>query len=245
MSSKILGAVLRARPLGDNDLILTVLSQQLGKIDCIAKGVRKSKKSSLYAQPFAYSEMTLHKGKHFYTGQTADLKEPFYGLRQSLEALYMGQYLAEVCLCLPQGNETDAAAVLKLLLNSLFLLAKNPEAGEILKIKTVFEVKFAQIAGLFPDVSGCEGCGGENTELWDFSAGFFCENCGQQRTGRKISQTVIKVFRHILTAPQSAAYAFEISPQLLEYISRLTGDYLETALDTKFTAAGWYESLKR
>ncbi len=245
MSSKILGLVIRRRPLGDNDLILTVLCREFGKINCIAKGVLKSKKSPLYAQIFAYSELSLYRGKSFYIIESADLREPFYGLRQSLDALYLGQYFAEVADTLPQGSSSgEEGTILKLLLNSLFLLCKNPSEEDCLRIKIVFEVKYAQISGFFPDISGCEACGGSELAVWDFTSGFFCAACGNGRHGKNISQTVVRVFDHILASSQNAAYSFSVSKELFAYISRLTGQYLSSVLDAEFKSLNWYESLK-
>lgn len=244
MSSKVLGIVIRSQPLGDNDLILTVLSAELGKTDCIAKGVLKSKKSPLYAQLFAYSEFSLYKGKSFYIVESADLKESFYGLRQSLDGLYLGQYFAEVADSLPPGSVSgEEGQILKLLLNSLFLLCKKNAEEDFLRIKIVFEVKYAQISGFFPDISACEGCSDPNLAVWDFSSGFFCKACGEQRNGKPVSRTVVKVFEHILSVPQNAAYSFSVSKELFEYISRLTEDYLSAVLDRRFKSLGWYHSL--
>lgn len=237
MNSKITGIVIRTRPLGDNDLLLTVLTGRLGKIDCVARGVRKSKKSPLYANLFAYSDFSLYRGRTFYRIESADLKESFYGLRQSLEGLYLGQYFAEAAGSLPPGSAAgDEDKILRLLCNSLFLLCKKPSAEEMLKIKIVFEVKFAQISGLFPDHTACAGCGRGPLVLWDFSSGFFCAACGAVRRGRPVSETVMKVFGHILSVPQSAAYSFAVTKELLEYISRMTGDYLSSVLDAEFHA---------
>ena len=55
--------VLRARDLGEADRILTLYSREYGKLDAVAKGVKKMRsKMGGSAQPLTYSSFLLYRG---------------------------------------------------------------------------------------------------------------------------------------------------------------------------------------
>ncbi|HTD34050.1 MAG TPA: recombination protein O N-terminal domain-containing protein, partial [Candidatus Elarobacter sp.] len=55
--------VLRARPLGEADRVYTLLTRLRGKVDAVAKGVRRPRSSMAgRLEPLAEVRVALHKG---------------------------------------------------------------------------------------------------------------------------------------------------------------------------------------
>ena len=76
MNSKLDAIVLKAAPYKENDLILSLLSSNSGRVDALVRGVKKSRRSVIFTQPFSYSEFDLYRsGKQgLYIVDTAEPK---------------------------------------------------------------------------------------------------------------------------------------------------------------------------
>lgn len=255
MNIKISGIVLYSKAFSDNDLILTLFTAELGKIDAIAKGVRKIKKTPLYTQLFAYSEFVVYKGKNLYIIDSADFKDAFYELRNDLKKLSLAQYFLETDLLIPKDILiTECPYLLKLLLNSLYLLCKGQVPD--LMIKIVYEIKYALYAGFAPETETCVSCHTKDPYIWNFDNGFNCGVCGVKEidgelgnekkieiNGIKLSIAMVYTIRHIIKNEGAAAYAFKISEDSLIYLSSVTERYLSHHLDSQFKALDYYKSV--
>lgn len=230
------GIVLKARPYGERDMILTLLTPERGRIAVLARSVGKNKKQSvLYAQNFVFSHFVLFKGKGMYIVDSADVEEAFYGLRADLSRLALAQYFAQVTS--KSGEETDAAALCSLLLNSLYLLSET-ELDER-TVKLVFETKYCMIEGVFPPVD-CVQCGNP-PQRWSFRDGFCCDSCGD---GYPITQGMVAALRHISRSEGKKAYLFSMNEDSARYLSKLLSDYVSFVTDTEFPALEYYRSVR-
>ena len=227
MNSKFDAIVLKTTPYKENDLILSLLTPTAGRIDAIAKGAKKSRKSLLYTEQFAYSSFDLYRysKKGLFTVDAAEIKEPFYELRKNLSALCLSQYFAEICYFLPKESDTgDEQKVMSLLLNSLYILCKKPEISLSL-VKAVFELKFSKFQGFEPDFSSCALCGKKEGALWVFDKGILCKDCAENAVGHKINETVRKIIFHILSTDGISSYSFSADEKTVDYVSLLSEKY--------------------
>jgi len=229
------GIVLKARPYGERDMILTLLTPEHGRITALARSVGKNKKQSvLYAQNFVFSHYVLFKGKGMYIVDSADVAEAFYGLRQDITRLALAQYFADVSC--KSGEESDASALCSLLLNSLYLLSATDLDERTVKL--VFETRYCVIEGVFPTVN-CVHCGQEPTK-WSFRNGFCCDSCGD---GFPVTQGMVAALRHMAEQEGKKAYLFSMNEDSARYLSRLLSDYVSFVTDTEFPSLAYYKSL--
>lgn len=237
------GIVLRTAPFKESSAVLTLLTAEHGKMSVVAQGVRKVKKSGLYAQPFSYSEFVLSQSKGLPVCRSADLKETFYGLREDMERLAIGQYFLETSLLV--GEEvTDGNEFLKLLLNSLYLLSRKESGILPAVVKVVYELKFAYLCGYGADPEFCVECG-KTAEYWSFDDGFICGNCAAERFSviHPVSPAVRKAIKHILTTDGIGAYSFKMSDKAFGDLLTLSEKYLEAKTETRFRALDFYSKL--
>ncbi len=173
---KTMGIVTRARPCGDNDLMLTVISEDMGRISVFAKGVKSLKnKSHVSASLLCYSEFILKQKGNIYVLSEASLSESFYGLRFSVEALSEAVYFAALAEAV-SAEGVPAKDTLKLLLNSLHYLEHNKK--DLFDLRLMFEIKILENAGFLPELGFCGVCGDENTAFFDSEAGeMLCAKC--------------------------------------------------------------------
>lgn len=246
MNSKIDAIVLKSIPYKENDLILSLLSSNAGRIDALVKGAKKSRKSILYTQPFSYSEFDLYRSgnKGLFIVDSAEPKEPFYELRQNLSALSLAQYFAEICYFLPKESASgDEEKFAKLLLNSLYILCKKPEIS-ISAVKMIFELKFAKYQGFAPDFSECVSCGKKEGDIWIFDKGIFCKDCSREKTGYKINETVRKIILHILSTENMNAYGIFADEKILLYIGSIVEKYFSFVSERSYPTLEYFKQVR-
>ncbi len=245
MTSEIKGIVLKSKPFGNTDKLLTVFTAEEGKITVLAKNVRASKKSVLYTQPFAYSDFILFRTGGIYTVDQANIIDAFYGLSNDILSLSAGQYFLELADQLPsQMTSGEESFLLRLLLNSLFLLSGSADASSIKKIKLMFELKFASSTGFEPDLTKCVGCGTSAPAFWFYGEGMKCEKCGADKPGgHRITDTMVKAITYITKSDMSSAYKFDMPNESLDYIAMITENYIKTIFDSDFSSLNYYKQL--
>ena len=203
---KTMGITVRAKSVGENDMMLTVISETLGRISVWAKGVKSLKnKSHASAAHLCYSEFIIKPKGDIYVLSEASLSESFYGLRNSLEALSEAVYFAALAEAV-SAEGIEARDVLKLLLNSLHYLEHGKK--DIFDIRLMYEIKILEISGFLPDMGSCAVCGCENTACFDIAAGgMLCENC-RRRGAPYISADCAKLMKTYALSPLKDALNF-------------------------------------
>ena len=237
--------VLRVTDYNDRDALLTVLSRNHGKLTIKARGLRR-KNSPLVApcQLLAYGEFTLFEYKGQYTINEAHSLELFSHLRRDLTKLSLGTYFAQVSEVISQ-EDLPNPELQSLLLNCLYALSKL-ELDES-KIKAVFELRAASLAGYMPDLFGCHNCGNQNPDRFDISEGRLeCTNCrNAESTGLRMPVTpgVLDAMRYIISCDSRKLFSFQVSNETLETLSYVTESYLSTQLERGFSTLDFYKSL--
>lgn len=236
--------VLRVTDYNDRDALLTVLSRNHGKLTIKARGLRR-KNSPLIApcQLLAYGEFTLFEYKNQYTINEAHSLELFQPLRRDLTKLSLGTYFAQVCDVISQ-EDLPNPELQSLLLNCLFALSKLDVTEQ--KVKAVFELRAASLAGYMPDLFGCHVCGSQNPDRFDLSLGQLeCIVCRSVGGGIRMPVTpgVLEAMRYICLCEPKRLLTFQIGADNLEKLANLAEAYLTTQLERGFSTLDFYKSL--
>ena len=236
--------VLRVTDYNDRDALLTVLSRSHGKLTIKARGLRR-KNSPLVApcQLLAFGEFTLFEYKGQYTINEAHSLELFSSLRRDLTKLSLGSYFAQVADVISQ-EDLPNPELQSLLLNTLFALSKLDIAEQ--KVKAVFELRAACLAGYMPDLFGCHNCGNQNPDRFDITEGRLeCQKCRSLGGGIRMPVTsgVLDTMRYICLCESKRILAFDIGQDNLQLLSNLTEAYLTAQLERGFSTLDFYKSL--
>ena len=236
--------VLRVTDYNDRDALLTLLTRNHGKLTVKARGLRR-KNSPLIApcQLLAYGEFTLFEYKNQYTVNEAHSVELFQSLRRDLTKLSLGTYFAQAADVLSQ-EDLPNPELQSLLLNCLFALSKLDESEA--KVKAVFELRAACLAGYMPDLFGCHICGSQTPDKFDISEGLLeCTRCRGVGGGIRMPVTpgVLEAMRYICLCEPKKLLAFQIGQENLELLGNLTEAYLTTQLERGFSTLDFYKSL--
>lgn len=246
MYLKVQALVLRVTDYNDTDALLSLLTAQQGKLTARVRGLRR-KNSPMIApcQLLAYSEFVLFEHKGFFTVNEARTIELFQPLRKDLLKLSLGTYFAQAAEVVSQVDFPDES-LLSLTLNCMFALAKLNHSPH--KVKAVFELRCACIAGYSPDLNGCSSCGAPYSDRFDLSEGRLeCQCCrNQYSTGIRmpVSPGMLDAMRYIICADTQRMFSFELGDASMIALSALTESYLSSKLERGFSALDFYKSIQ-
>ena len=211
--------VLRRRPYGDFDLIVTLLTLQQGKRTVIAKSAKKStKRFQGVLEPFSELIALCRTGRGMPVLQEATLEEPCAEIRGDvLKTAYANYWTEIIDIHLEEGH--PQSDLYRLLLFVLKKLNQGALSGELLTL--LFQLRFLKIVGLGPDLTHCVRC----RQTWDDDmaarfffdlkqGGFICPRCKAASSGRiRVSGATIKQIAWMDRTPVSAAVRIRPTPQ--------------------------------
>ena len=245
MYLKTRALVLRVTDYNDRDALLTLLTPHNGKITAKARGLRR-KNSPLIAacQLLAYSDYTLFEYNGHYTVNEAASVELFQGLRRDLTKLSLGTYFAQAADLLSQ-EDLPNPELLSLLLNCLHALSEESALEN--KIKAVFELRAACIAGFMPDLGSCHACGAEMPDRFDLSEGRLecsrCRDLDSRGIRLPVSPGTLQAMRYIALCDPKRLFSFTLGEENMAQLAQISEAYLSTQLERGFSTLDFYKSL--
>lgn len=147
--------MIKTQDYRENDRLLWLFSEELGKISVIAKGARKSKSKLMSSTlPFCYGEYVLFKGKNLYTLNEAKIIDSFQEMLTDFEVLIYGSYFNELIdiAC----EEENYGTLFKDFVTSFYLIRNSVADLEILA--RTFELKLLKATGYGLNLSQCSIC---------------------------------------------------------------------------------------
>lgn len=179
---KTRGIVLRARNLGEADKILTLFTDERGKIDAVAKGIRRAKSHLAGRLEFVTeAALTMHRGRNLDVITSAEIERVHWTSIVDPAAFATAHAIVELvdAFC-----EADLAMpeIYALLRGALGALAV---AGEPARLVPRFALRLLGALGYAPASDACVRCGDvlAGTPAWaDLEAGgLACERCRPHR----------------------------------------------------------------
>lgn len=258
MLEEVKGLVIRTVNLKESDRLLTIFTEEMGVVTALARGVRslKSRRMSSTMQ-FCYASFILFKKDDKYTVRDAELIESFYGIRDSLEALALASYIAEIL-----SDVTTAQSdrdLLRLSLNSLYAISKGSYPAAT--VKAAFEIRAASILGFMPDVLSCTECGRRDGEFFfDIMGGYVeCSDCRKRRAAtllpdtddrerrivRILSEGARRALEYCIHCPIERIFSFRLSDGDTRLFAAAAEDYLVNQLERSFKTLDFYNQVKR
>lgn len=236
------GIVLKVTAYKDNDVILTIFTQKLGKIQVAAKGVKSYKnKLSAGCRIFSYSEFVLAPGRELYRLRDCSLKHSFYSLSANIERLAFATYLADLTGFVTQEASPNED-LLRLILNAFHLLAHSRR--DLRLVRAVYELKLLQYAGFAPDVNGCVICGDtEHVDYFDPAAGgLVCAACANGEM-LELPEPCLIAMRYVLFSPDKKAFSFALLPQYVAQLEQVLEKFIEYHIDKHFYSLDYLKNI--
>ena len=241
------GLVLREVKYKESSKILTILTEEEGKITAEAKGVlRKGSKSAASAQVPVWSELTFSEYKGRYTLTEGSVLEDFAALREDLSDFALACYFAELLESTAVEGAPDAP-LLHLGLNALFALSRRLYPPE--HIKAVLELRLLSLAGFSPALERCSVCGEENPAAPWFSlrgGTIRCGHCPRQEEGRSLPlcQASLAAMRHVCHASPKRIFSFTLDEPSARRFYKACQEFTSVQLDREFRTLDYWQRLQ-
>ncbi len=218
--------VLRSIKLSETDKLVTFMSEQFGKVKCVARGARKIKSrfaGSLEPMTHVYLIYFGKENQQLFSLNNADIIESFHQLREDFQKLYTGVYLNELVDAMTVEMQEDKQ-IFQLLLDSLNAL-QNQSGFETLC--RMFEIRLLSVSGHRPELNHCAVCKTAKVNGWvGFSyarRGIVCGHCMKQ-TGTEIKFTTgtLNYLRKLLTLDINCSGRLKFPKGMDEEIEKIT-----------------------
>ncbi len=218
--------VLKRRPLGEADEILSLLSPDLGRFDAATRGSRRTSSPLVgKIEPFTELSALFARGRSLDHLTQASVHRARIGLHRDLERLVQGSYLVDlVGGALPFSEPCpDLYALLVQALDGL-------EAEGSPMLCRWAELHLADLLGYAPQLEACALCGCEGPD--GFSAGCggaVCRSClrTQEVSARALSPAARSALRHLRVCRMESARRLRLAPGPAREVETILEEHLQ------------------
>lgn len=240
------GIVLRRRPSGEADALLVLLTPGEGRIDAVARGVRKPQaKLRGHVEPVTRSRFLLARGRGLDVVAQAETLDAHLRLKADLEALAAAIYCCELAERLSTAHAPQPE-LYELLVDALAGLDAGASPAAVARY---FELHLLAVSGYELQVAACASCGADLPEAEAFFAaaagGILCAGCRAEVPGRLLSVRAQKVLRFARRSSVAEFAALRMPPETAAEVRAALADALRAVLDAEPRSSTFFETLTR
>ncbi|MBE0447787.1 MAG: DNA repair protein RecO [Actinobacteria bacterium] len=222
------GVVLKTQKLGESDRIITILTGNCGKVNAVAKGIRKTKsKFGSRLEPFTHVDLVLYKGRNLDIITQAEIIGSFSEIRDSFDRITYGSAMLDLVNKISVEGERDTA-LYNLLLKSLKVVSQTKKNFRLLLI--AFDIKLMAVSGYMPKLEQCVICGKKSGIKMRFSfeqGGIVCEGCySLDKNSIVITSAAVEMLLRLMRLPLNDVVDLDIIALLEDELHLLMRDYV-------------------
>ncbi|MEJ7585117.1 MAG: DNA repair protein RecO [Acidimicrobiales bacterium] len=226
------GIVLRTHKLGESDRIVSLMTEDHGKVRAVAKGIRKTRsRFGARLEPPSHVAVQFYEGRELDIVTQAESVDHFRDVRDDLDRLTRAVTMLETVDQLAMEREPNPA-MYRMLLGALRALAAQD--GPL--VVAAFFWKVLALEGFAPLVDECARCGtSDDLVAFDLTEGGVL--CGADRRGNAIGTDALELLRRILGGRLGSVLNEPASPATVE-LDRLAVRAVEHHLERRLRSVG-------
>jgi DNA repair protein RecO (recombination protein O) len=224
------GVVLRTIRLGEADRIVTLMTEQHGKVRAVAKGVRRTtSKFGSRLEPLSHVALLGWQGRgDLDTINQVEVLDTFRAVREDLDRVAAGLSMLEVVDQISQERLANPR-LYTMLVGAVGALAEHHSP----MVAPAFFLKVLALEGSAPVLDECVSCGEEDDLLLvafdPVEGGVLCRSC---RRGRPISADALLLLRRTLGGGLAGVLSESRTPATDE-VGTLATEAVEAHLDRR------------
>ena len=238
--------IIKKIKLGEADRILTLYTPHLGKIQAVAKGVRRPRsKMAGHLELLTHSLVSLARGRNLDTVTGSQTIDGFLPLKSDLKLTSYALYAVELVEQFTADHDENHP-LFGLLLKTMHRLCQ--ETNHELTLRH-FELRLLDLVGYRPQLRQCVTCHKPlepvNNLFSPHAGGILCPTCQQaQPLARPLSVDALKVLRWLQSNALSAASRLKITPALSRELELVLRGYLRYLLEREVKSTAWLDTLR-
>jgi DNA repair protein RecO (recombination protein O) len=235
--------VLRARPFGESDKIVSFFTQNYGKLTGIAKGALRSRKRFVNSlDTFSLVNLSFQDRSHSNLAfiLSAELIHSPRTLVSELDRIAHASYLVEITDGLIGEREINLA-IFQHLKDGLGRLESN---GASLRFLTFFELKLLRLAGYQPVLDNCKKCHEgrrDGLSQWHFSpldGGILCASCARScREVLPLGRTAVEILTALQVESDSLPARLSLPASVVAEIRSVVLCFIQFQMDREIKSA--------
>jgi DNA repair protein RecO (recombination protein O) len=224
------GMVLRTIRLGEADRIVTLMTEQHGKVRAVAKGVRRTKsKFGSRLEPLSHVALLGWQGRgDLDMINQVEVIDTFRTVREDLDRMAAAMSMLEVVDQIGQERHGNPR-LYEMLVGAMAALAERDSP----MVAPAFFLKVLALEGSAPVLDVCVSCGQEDSGLlvaFDLTeGGVLCRSC---RRGRPLSAAGLSLLRRTLGGGLAGVLA-EPPSAAVDEVAALATEAMEAHLDRR------------
>lgn len=241
--------ILRRRDFGEADRLLTVFSADQGKLQLLAKGIKKTKsRKAGHLELFMHATIQVAEGRNFGIITQADTVEGYRALREDLDKISHAYYLVELIDRFTEDHD-PSFPIFELLALTLARLSDGTGPEPFLAIR-YFDMHLLRLTGYQPQLHFCIACSSqieaEDNYFQPGDGGVLCPTCGEKRPqSRRLTLGALKVLRFLQTRPWEEAAKLQLTETTQRELERVMLDYISYILERKLKSIDFLNKLRK
>jgi len=238
--------IIKKTKLREADVIFTLFTPHLGKIQAFAKSVRKTRsKMAGHLELLTYSQISLARGRNLDTIIGSQTINSFLPLKSDLWLTSCGLYITELVNQFTADN-VESFSLFQLLLATMEQLCQTANRDMTLRY---FEIHLLNEVGYRPQLHQCVSCQKAlEPAVNSFSSGsggMLCPDCAVNHpSSYPLSVNAQKVLRLLQNSDFSTVDRLKVDARLSRELERVIGNYLTYLLEREVKSAAWLDTLR-
>ena len=243
MAWKTQAIVLRVRNLGEADRIVTLYTEELGKLNTVARGARRIRNRLLSpTQLFTHGRYMIFPGKGLHNLSQADIINSGQALRDDLEKMAYASYVTELLDALTP-EEDPTTRIFPLLAGTLSL----GNSGRFPLAVRAYEIRLMSELGYKPELYHCLNCRDELKTNLFFTpeGGAVCAQCtSHYRDTVKLTNGTWELMKRLLEWDLSRITILHPSKGDIKELRNLMRNYIDFRLEYPLKSLDFLETLQ-
>jgi DNA repair protein RecO (recombination protein O) len=238
--------IIKKTKLGEADRILTFYTPHLGKIQAVAKGVRRPRsKMSGHLELLTHSMVPLARGKNLDTVTGCQTINSFLALKSDLYLSSYALYVIDLVNKFTEDN-SENYPLFKLLLKTLKQLERGGNSDLVLRY---FELYLLNYVGYRPQLQHCVLCHSSPEEaIFSFSpkaGGILCPGCNDSQSPTySISPDSLRLLRLLQECDYESIDNISAKRQSGYQIEWIMRNYIRYFLEREVKSVAWLDNIR-
>ena len=239
--------IIKKTKLGEADRILTLYTPHLGKIQGVAKGVRRPRsKLSGHLELLTHSQVSLARGRNLDTITGSQTINSFLEIKSDLDLTSQSLYAIELVNQFT-ADHIENHALFRLLLETIGQLCQGGDNELVLRY---FELNLLERVGYRPQLLLCVSCRlplkPTTNSFCPSAGGMLCLSCTEsQPLTYPVSVNGLKVLRLLQDGDYSTAGRLRMNRELSRELEGVMRNYLRYLLEREVKSAAWLDTLRQ